>query len=164
FYSMRLIPGGNLAGRPLPRPLTPEDQKRTTRLLATVAEAVHHAHQRGVLHRDLKPANILLDAEGQPHVTDFGLAKGLDEDAVLSPGRPAAEPAASWYSVPGSRSRPGDSLPQVPGEGAIPAVRQRRRPGRGPAPLCSGRAHSRAAHVPPRAPAPLVSETTPPGR
>ena len=71
FLAMKLIHGGTLATRLAHGPL---EAREAVRLLAKVAAAVQHAHDKGVLHRDLKPSNILLDAAGDPWLTDFGMA------------------------------------------------------------------------------------------
>jgi serine/threonine-protein kinase len=75
FFTMQLIAGSSLAHRLASEPRRPDAEAFTAaaRLIATVARAIHHAHQHGILHRDLKPGNILLDTKGEPHVTDFGL-------------------------------------------------------------------------------------------
>jgi eukaryotic-like serine/threonine-protein kinase len=72
YFSMKLIGGPCLS-----KTLAPFSANLVSAVefMVTIAEAVHHAHQRGILHRDLKPSNILLDKQGEPHVSDFGLAK-----------------------------------------------------------------------------------------
>ena len=81
YFSMKCIDGQTLSQRLTDGPLRP---RAAAEILATVARAIDAAHERGVLHRDLKPSNILIDDIGQPHVTDFGLAKRVDADASLT--------------------------------------------------------------------------------
>jgi serine/threonine-protein kinase len=76
FFSLELVDGGSLArlidGEPQP-------PRKAAEMLSKLAHGVHYAHQNGIVHRDLKPANILLTSDGTPKITDFGLAKRLEE-------------------------------------------------------------------------------------
>jgi eukaryotic-like serine/threonine-protein kinase len=115
YFSMRLMAGGTLAhrlengkakstdgkGAALLAPSILYPPSSAAKLLVTIARAVHHAHVRGVLHGALKPGNIIFDAQGQPYLTDFGLAKvvateshlTLTEDVLGSPHYTAPEQA-----------------------------------------------------------------------
>src|SRR6267378_1122457 len=81
YFSMKFVEGGQLdeVTRREPMPI-----RRAVELIAKVARTVHYAHEHGILHRDIKPGNILLDAKGEPHITDFGLARLVESESSVT--------------------------------------------------------------------------------
>jgi len=81
YFSMKLVAGSTLAQRLAAGPVPVQE---AVQIMAKVSWAIDHAHRQGVLHRDLKPSNILIDEDGEPHVSDFGLAKLFTDTASLT--------------------------------------------------------------------------------
>src|SRR5438477_4657091 len=81
YFSMKFVEGGQLDEVARREPMPP---RRGAELIAKVARTVHYAHEHGILHRDIKPGNILLDAKGEPHLTDFGLARLVESESSVT--------------------------------------------------------------------------------
>jgi TolB-like protein/Tfp pilus assembly protein PilF len=81
YFSMKFVEGGQLdeVVKREPMPI-----RRAVELIAKVARTVHYAHEHGILHRDIKPGNILLDAKGEPNLTDFGLARLVESESTVT--------------------------------------------------------------------------------
>lgn len=84
YFSMKFVEGGSLDAVLGSEPMAP---MKAAKLMVKVARIVQFAHTRGVLHRDIKPGNILLDANGEPHLTDFGLARLLEHERTITNSR-----------------------------------------------------------------------------
>jgi hypothetical protein len=110
YFSMDYVEGQNLTQLVGQQPLPPA---RAAGYLKFIAEAIHYAHERGILHRDLKPWYVLVDSSGQPRITDFGLARRLDGESSLTMtgqvlGSPNFMPPEQAGGKQGKVSRPSD--------------------------------------------------------
>ena len=109
YFSMDYVAGRTLADITRDGPLP---AGRAAEYVRTLAVAMQHAHQHGIMHRDLKPSNVLIDADDRPHITDFGLAKEITADIGLtvtgqvlgSPGYMSPEQADASRGKPGPHS------------------------------------------------------------
>jgi TolB-like protein/tRNA A-37 threonylcarbamoyl transferase component Bud32/Flp pilus assembly protein TadD len=81
YFSMKFVEGGQLDEKVKQ---TPMSIRQAVELITKVARTVHYAHEHGILHRDIKPGNILLDAKGEPHLTDFGLARLVESESSVT--------------------------------------------------------------------------------
>ena len=81
YFSMKFVEGGQLDEVVKREPMS---LRRAAELIAKVARTVHYAHEHHILHRDIKPGNILLDAKGEPHLTDFGLARLVETESTVT--------------------------------------------------------------------------------
>jgi TolB-like protein/Flp pilus assembly protein TadD len=81
YFSMKFVEGGQLDEVVRRAPMS---IRQAAELIAKVARTVHYAHEHGILHRDIKPGNILLDQKGEPHLTDFGLARLVETESTMT--------------------------------------------------------------------------------
>ncbi len=81
YFSMKFVEGGQLDEVVRRKPMS---IRQAAELIAKVARTVHYAHEHGIVHRDIKPGNILVDVKGEPHLTDFGLARLVETESAMT--------------------------------------------------------------------------------
>src|SRR5438477_9681811 len=117
YFSMNLVEGGQLDEVVRREAIS---IRRAAELIAKLARTVHYAHEHGILHRDIKPGNILLDAEGEPHLTDFGLARLVEtESTVTRTTDVLGSPSSMSPEQAGGRSTQLISATDIYGLGAV---------------------------------------------